>query len=77
MVLSRPDGRGDGLQCPVCEHQTTYACPECGAEVRARQHIAANFLIGAHAEVNDALLSFDTGFYRGHFDAECLSIQSE
>lgn len=68
--------RGDGLQCSACGHQTAYDCPECGAEITARQHIASDFLIGAHAESNDALLTFDAGFYRDYFDVECLSIES-
>lgn len=70
------DRRGDGLQCSECGHQTTYVCPECEAEITARQHVASDFLVGAHAELNDALLTFDSGFYREYFDVECLSIAS-
>lgn len=70
------DRRGDGLQCTECGHRTTYACPECRAAVTARQHIASDFLIGAHAETADALLTFDAGFFRDYFDVDCLSIRS-
>lgn len=69
--------RGDGLQCSECGHGTTYSCPECGADVAARQHIASDFLVGAHAEAEDALLTFDSGFYRDYFDVECLTVRSE
>lgn len=69
--------RGDGLQCPECGHTTTYECPECGAAITARQHIAADFLIGAHAEQADSLLTFDQGFYRDYFDVTCLAIRDE
>lgn len=71
------DRRGVGLTCSECGNQTTYKCPECMAEITARQHIASDFLIGAHAALNDALLTFDAGFYRDYFDVECLSIASD
>lgn len=71
------DRRGDGLQCSECGHQTEYPCPECSAEITARQHIASDFLIGAHAELADGLLTFDAGFYRDYFDVDCLTIESE
>lgn len=67
--------RGDGLQCSECGHHTTVPCPECGASVTARQHIAADFLIGAHAATADALLTFDAGFHRDYFDVSCHAIR--
>lgn len=67
--------RGSGLQCPECGHQTTYPCQECGTSVTSRQHIAADFLIGAHASTADALLTFDAGFHRDYFDVNCRSIR--
>ncbi|WP_231185879.1 type II toxin-antitoxin system VapC family toxin [Haladaptatus sp. DYF46] len=67
--------RGEELQCSECGHRTTYPCPDCGASVTARQHIAADFLIGAHAATADVLLTFDAAFHRDYFDVECESIR--
>lgn len=69
------DRRGDGLQCPNCGHETTFECPDCDEVITARQHIAADFVIGAHGERADALVTFDSGFYRDYFDAtlRCIS----
>ncbi|NEU55746.1 type II toxin-antitoxin system VapC family toxin [Halorussus sp. MSC15.2] len=69
------DRRGDGLQCGECGHQTTYECGGCGAPVTARQHVPADFLIGAHAETADELVTFDRGFYRDYFDVECRTVR--
>lgn len=48
--------------------------PGCGTAITARLHVAADFLIGAHAASADALLTFDDGFYRENFDVECHTI---
>lgn len=60
--------RPDGLQCPSCGTKRTVHCEECRADLTPRQHIAADFVIGGHATVDaDALISFDSGFYRTYF----------
>lgn len=69
------DRRGEGLQCSECGHQATHECPECGATVTARQHVAPDFLVGAHAERADALLTFDAGFFRDYFDVDVRSVR--
>ena len=64
------DRRPDGLQCPTCGTDQTVPCTECGTALAPRQHIAADFLIGAHAVVDcDRLLTFDTAFYETYFPA--------
>lgn len=56
------------LQCPSCGTKQTVSCEECGEYLAPRQHIAADFVIGGHATVvADALVSFDTTFYRTYF----------
>lgn len=68
------DRRGDDLQCSQCGHETTFSCPGCEEAITARQHIASDFLIGAHAETADRLLTFDSGFFREYFDVEIRTV---
>lgn len=66
--LSRRD---EQLQCPDCGEQFAVSCPECDRTVAPRQHLSPDFLIGAHAaEDANALLTFDTGFYRTYFEVD-------
>ena len=70
------DRRPDGLQCPSCGAEQSVLCSACGADLTPRQHIAADFLIGAHAAVDcDRLLSFDTAFYETYFPS--VSVRAE
>lgn len=71
------DRRGEELQCSECGHETTYACPECNGSIAARQHIASDFLIGAHAETAGVLLTFDHGFFRDYFDVEIRTVSEQ
>jgi predicted nucleic acid-binding protein len=62
------DRRPDGLSCPSCGEERTVTCASCGEPLTPRQHIAADFIIGAHALADaDALISFDSGFYGTYF----------
>jgi len=68
------DRRGDHLECPSCGRESTFDCPSCGTTISARQHIAADFLIGAHGETADCLLTFDAGFFRDYFDVSVQTV---
>lgn len=72
------DRRPDGLQCPSCGSQQTVECDACGESLAPRQHIAADFIIGGHAAADaDALVSFDTSFYRTYFPSVTVYPQSD
>lgn len=58
------------LVCPRCGKRIVkQVCSQCGAEIKIRQHILTDFLIGAYAlqMPGSNLITHDAGYYSTYF----------
>lgn len=56
------------LTCPGCGLVANHTCQRCRRSLVVRQHLLADFAIGAHALAHaNRLLSRDRGFYKTYF----------
>lgn len=60
--------RPRALECGSCAALTSPACASCGASLNVRQHMVADFVVGAHALHHaDRLLTHDARYYTTYF----------
>lgn len=78
--LRLQSSRSEALYCAgeawreYSRRRSRATCLECGTEIPSRQHVLADFLIGAHASVMaQRLLTRDRGLYASYFPELPLS----
>lgn len=56
------------IVCPLCDFHINIKCPQCKNKLQIKQHIIADFMIGAFSYVDcNGLISFDRGIFKTYF----------
>ena len=64
---------GGKVMCPKCGVPNTFNCAKCKVPIFWRNHIIADFLIGAHSQNHsEILLTRDKAYYRKYFSVKTL-----
>lgn len=62
----------DSVRCPSCGQTKEIEC-SCGEQIKWRNHIITDFMIGGHAQYQaDKLVTRDNGYFHNYFDIEII-----
>ncbi len=61
------------VACSKCGAINNFNCKKCGHDIKWRNHMITDFLIGAHAQNNaNVLLTRDRGYYKRYFNLRII-----
>ena len=56
------------MLCSSCGKNLKLTCPYCNTDIKVKQHIISDFIIGAFSQVDcGGIITHDKGFYKNYF----------